>query len=71
MSRIVIENRTIGVLRWVTIAFLLVITVFPFYYMVTLSFVPDREAASAPGAAVGSAQRLHAADLRDRAALRR
>ncbi len=40
MSRIVIENRTIGVLRWVTIAFLLVITVFPFYYMVTLSFVP-------------------------------
>jgi multiple sugar transport system permease protein len=40
MSRIAIENRTIGVLRWVTIAFLLVITVFPFYYMVTLSFVP-------------------------------
>jgi multiple sugar transport system permease protein len=40
MSRITIENRTISVLRWVTIAFLLVITVFPFYYMVTLSFVP-------------------------------
>jgi len=40
MSRIAIENRTIGILRWVTIAFLLVITVFPFYYMVTLSFVP-------------------------------
>ncbi len=40
MSRIAIENRTIGILRWVTIAFLLLITVFPFYYMVTLSFVP-------------------------------
>ena len=32
-----IENRVLGVLRWVVIAGLLVFTLFPFYYMVLLS----------------------------------
>jgi multiple sugar transport system permease protein len=32
-----VENRVFGVLRWVVIAGLLVITVFPFYYMALLS----------------------------------
>lgn len=40
MSRIVIEKRTFSVLRWVVIALLIVVTVFPFYYMLELSFVP-------------------------------
>ncbi len=40
MSRIVVQNRTFGTLRWVVIAVLVIATVFPFYYMVELSFVP-------------------------------
>jgi multiple sugar transport system permease protein len=40
MSRIVIEKRTFSVLRWVVIALLVIVTVFPFYYMLELSFVP-------------------------------
>jgi multiple sugar transport system permease protein len=43
MSRIVVQNRTFGVLRWVVIVILLIATVFPFYYMVELSFVPIEE----------------------------
>jgi multiple sugar transport system permease protein len=37
-SRDNVETRVFGVLRWVVIAFLLVFTLFPFYYMVLLSF---------------------------------
>jgi multiple sugar transport system permease protein len=40
MSRIVVEKRVFGSLRWVVIVALLLITIFPFYYMVELSFVP-------------------------------
>ncbi|MEV8213768.1 carbohydrate ABC transporter permease [Leifsonia sp. NPDC077715] len=40
MSRILVQKRTFGTLRWVLIAVLLVATVFPFYYMLELSFVP-------------------------------
>jgi multiple sugar transport system permease protein len=36
-SRHRVETRVLGVLRWVVIAFLLVFTLFPFYYMVLLS----------------------------------
>ena len=35
-----VETRVFGVLRWVVIVFLLLITLFPFYYMVLLSFRP-------------------------------
>ena len=34
------EERTFGVLRWVLIAVLVLVTAFPFYYMLLLSFVP-------------------------------
>ena len=37
MSRDSVETRVLGVLRWVVIAGLLVLTVFPFLYMVLLS----------------------------------
>ncbi len=40
MSRMVIEQRVFGILRWIIIALLVVVTFFPFYYMVELSFVP-------------------------------
>jgi multiple sugar transport system permease protein len=37
-SRYSIETRVFGVLRWVVIVFLMLFTLFPFYYMVLLSF---------------------------------
>jgi multiple sugar transport system permease protein len=40
MSRTVVERRVFGTLRWVVIVLLVIITVFPFYYMIELSFVP-------------------------------
>jgi multiple sugar transport system permease protein len=49
MSRAQFEDRTFAVLRWVVIAFLVVITVFPFYYMVMLSLKPIDELLLDPG----------------------
>jgi multiple sugar transport system permease protein len=43
MSRIVVQQRTFGTLRWVVIAVLVVVTLFPFYYMIELSLVPIQE----------------------------
>ncbi|MET8286543.1 carbohydrate ABC transporter permease [Streptomyces sp. NPDC005132] len=40
MSRAQFEERFFGVLRWIVIAFLAVITVMPFYYMLLLSLKP-------------------------------
>jgi multiple sugar transport system permease protein len=37
-SRDAVETRVFGVLRWVVIVFLMLFTLFPFYYMVMLSF---------------------------------
>ena len=33
----IVETRILGVLKWITIAFFLIATLFPFYYMVMLS----------------------------------
>jgi multiple sugar transport system permease protein len=52
VNRDAIERRTFGVLRPVFIAFLLVITVFPFYYMVMLSFRPLDAVLQDPGALI-------------------
>lgn len=43
VNRNTIELRTFGVLRWIVIAVLVIVTVFPFYYMLQLSFVPIQE----------------------------
>jgi multiple sugar transport system permease protein len=43
VSRIAVEKRTLGVLRWIVIAVLVVATVFPFYYMIELSLVPIQD----------------------------
>ncbi|UNX55686.1 carbohydrate ABC transporter permease [Georgenia sp. TF02-10] len=49
MRRLVVEQRVLRVLRWVTIAVLVVITLFPFYYMLMMSFVPIQELLLDPG----------------------
>jgi multiple sugar transport system permease protein len=43
------EERVWGTLRWLTIGFLVVITVVPFWYMVMLSFRPIQEVLLDPG----------------------
>jgi multiple sugar transport system permease protein len=48
-SRSTVEDRVLGVLRWGVIAFLVLFTVFPFYYMVLLSFRDLSALLQAPG----------------------
>jgi multiple sugar transport system permease protein len=50
MNRDLIERRTLSILRPAFIVFLLVITLFPFYYMVMLSFRPLDAVLQDPGA---------------------
>ena len=42
-SRAVVEERVFGVLKWVSVAFFVVISLFPLVYMVALSFKPIQE----------------------------
>jgi multiple sugar transport system permease protein len=49
LSREVVETRILGVLKWITIAFFLVATLFPFYYMVELSIRSIEDVALDPG----------------------
>jgi multiple sugar transport system permease protein len=49
LTREVVETRVLGVLKWVAIAFFVVITIFPFYYMVLLSFRTIENLALQPG----------------------
>jgi multiple sugar transport system permease protein len=49
MDRATVETRVFGVLRWVVIAILIVVTLFPFYYMVLLSIRPIEEVLRNPG----------------------
>jgi multiple sugar transport system permease protein len=50
LSREVVETRILGVLKWVTIAFFVIATLFPFYYMVELSIRSIEDVALDPGA---------------------
>jgi multiple sugar transport system permease protein len=50
MNRDLVERRTLAVLKPAFIVFLLVITLFPFYYMVMLSFRPLDAVLQDPGA---------------------
>lgn len=43
MTRDEFENRFFGILKWVSIAFFLIITLFPLVYMIGLSFKPISE----------------------------
>jgi multiple sugar transport system permease protein len=49
VTRDTVETKVFGVLRWLVIAGLLIITLFPFYYMILLSFRPIDKVISAPG----------------------
>jgi multiple sugar transport system permease protein len=50
LSREIVETRILGVLKWITIAFFVIATVFPFYYMVMLSVRTIEDLALDPGA---------------------
>jgi multiple sugar transport system permease protein len=50
LSREVVETRVLGVLKWVTIAFFVAVTLFPFYYMVELAVRSIEDVALDPGA---------------------
>jgi multiple sugar transport system permease protein len=50
LSREVVETRVLGVLKWVAIAFFVVATLFPFYYMVELAVRSIEDVALDPGA---------------------
>src|SRR6266508_564557 len=50
LSREIVETRILGVLKWVMIAFFLVATLFPFYYMLLLSVRSIEDLALDPGA---------------------
>ncbi len=56
-NRDLVERRVFGVLRPAFIVFLLVITLFPFYYMVMLSFRPLDAVLQDPGALFPNARR--------------
>ncbi|MGH3333314.1 MAG: carbohydrate ABC transporter permease [Nocardioidaceae bacterium] len=49
MNRLAVETKVLGVGRWVVIAFLTLVTIFPFYYMLMLSFVPIERLLLEPG----------------------
>jgi multiple sugar transport system permease protein len=50
LSREIVETRILGVLKWITIAFFLIATLFPFYYMLMLSVRAIEDLALDPGA---------------------
>ncbi|HEX2291536.1 MAG TPA: carbohydrate ABC transporter permease, partial [Pseudonocardiaceae bacterium] len=49
MDRATVETKVFGVLRWVVIAILILVTLFPFYYMLLLSLRPIDEVLQNPG----------------------
>jgi multiple sugar transport system permease protein len=49
MDRAVVETRILRVLRWIVIAILILVTLFPFYYMLLLSLRPIDEVLQNPG----------------------
>jgi multiple sugar transport system permease protein len=59
LSREVVQNRVFGVLRWVVIAVLIVLTVFPFLYMALLSVRDLSSVIQHPGDLVPSTEELN------------
>ncbi len=49
MTRIEIENRVLGILKWASVVFFVIITAFPLIYIVSLSFKPISELIQDPG----------------------
>jgi multiple sugar transport system permease protein len=59
MSREVVETRIFGALRWVVIAVLVIVTVFPFLYMVLLSVRDLSSVMQNPGDLIPSGEELN------------
>jgi multiple sugar transport system permease protein len=49
MDRAAVETRVFGILRWLVIGVLVLVTLFPFYYMLLLSLRPIDEVLQNPG----------------------
>lgn len=65
MSRYMFETRLFAVLRWVVIAGLVLITLFPFWYMLMMSFTPIQDLQLNPGRLVPSLDSLTASTYVD------
>ncbi|MCG0283597.1 carbohydrate ABC transporter permease [Streptomyces sp. PSAA01] len=65
LTRAHVEERIFGVLRWCVIAFLAVITLLPFYYMLLLSVKPIDALLLDPGSLLVSAKDFTLATYRD------
>ncbi|WP_437113707.1 carbohydrate ABC transporter permease [Streptomyces violaceusniger] len=65
MTRAHVEERIFGVLRWCVIAFLAVITLLPFYYMLLLSVKPIDALLLDPGSLLISAKDFTLSTYRD------
>jgi multiple sugar transport system permease protein len=59
MSRDALETKVLGVLRWVVIGFLVLLTAFPFLYMVLLSIRDLSSVVQNPGDLLPSAEELN------------
>ncbi len=59
LSRDAVETRIFGTARWVAIVVLLLVTLFPFYYMIILSFRSLDEVVQHPGALWVGPSELH------------
>ena len=59
LSSEVVQNRTFGVLRWVVIAGLILLTVFPFLYMALLSVRDLSSVIQHPGDLIPSSEELN------------
>ena len=57
-TRETVESTVITVLRWIGVVFFLVVTVFPFLYMILLSVRPIADLARDPGALLVPFERL-------------
>jgi multiple sugar transport system permease protein len=58
LTREVVETRILGVLKWIGVAFFLIVTLLPFYYMFTLSIRSIENVARDPGALFPSADAI-------------
>ncbi|CAL9280388.1 MULTISPECIES: carbohydrate ABC transporter permease [Streptomyces] len=65
LSRAQVEDRVLGVLKWLVIAFLAVITLLPFYYMLLLSLKPVDALLLDPGSLWLSAKDLTVSTYQD------
>ncbi len=49
MTRVQLEKRVLGILKWLSVVFFMIITAFPLIYIISLSFKPISELTQDPG----------------------